>query len=451
MTPAAVSVVILVITYAFLFTDKLHGIHRTILSLGGATAMVLAGKAMGFYRTFPESSLENGTGGEGHAAAAVTAIGAIDWNTLGLLFGMMIIVAIFEETGIFEYIAIRLTKATRGSYWLLMLSLGWFTFVASALLDNVTTVIFVSSITVSIASILSVNPIPLLISEAIMSGIGGMATLVGDPPNIIIGSAADLSFLDFVLFLGPVALVVGVVTNVVFRWLFRRELTFEHEDPEGLRELSLDEALKNRAMLLKMGVVFVLVILLFVIHHEIHLEPSVVAIAGASLGLLWIRPALLDILGRIKWDVLIFFAGLFVIVGGLEAAGILKQLAQWIGAVVVEYPVLALLVVLWGSAILSAIVDNIPFTIAIVPILLNLEGLGVDVFPFWWALAAGVAIGGCATPIGASANVYVVSLSEHSGFHISFARWLRVGVPAVLVQLVVASVLIYGMYQLGII
>lgn len=439
ITPVSVSLLILIVTYTLLFIDK---VHRTIIGLAGAAAMVLAGKFLDFYETLPADlshPLEN------------TALGAIDWNTLGLLFGMMVIVAILEETGVFEYIAIRLAKLTQGSYWLLMMALGWFTFLASALLDNVTTVILVSSITVSIASLLKVNPVPLLISEAIMSGIGGMATLVGDPPNIMIGSAAGLSFLDFVIYLGTVALVVGLATSLVFRWLFRGEFTHQVESPQGLDDLDENEALRDRKRLKKMALIFSLVLIFFVVHHKLDLLPMEVALSGAAAALLWIRPNLFDVFNRIRWDVLLFFGGLFVIVGGLEAAGILRTIAEWIGAVVLEYPLLALLVVLWGAAVLSAIVDNIPFTIALIPIILNLEGLGAEVFPLWWALAAGVAIGGCATPIGASANVYVVSLSERSGVHISFQRWLKVGVPAVLAQLVVASVLLYGMFRLGLI
>jgi len=440
LNPVTVSLAILAVTYVFLFLDK---IHRTIISLAGATAMVLAGKLLGFYKTLPESphdSLEN------------TVLGAIDWNTIWLLFGMMVIVGILEETGIFEYIAIKLTKLTRGRYWPMMLALGWFTFIASALLDNVTTIIFVSSITVSIASLLKVNPIPLLIGEAIMSGVGGMATLVGDPPNIIIGSAAALSFVDFVVYLGTVAVILGFVTNAVFRWIFRNDIAYQVQTSEDLKELmALDEreALRDPRTLVKMLIVFGAVLLLFVLHGKLHLLPSEVAVAGAAAALLWVRPNLVEVLNRTKWDVLLFFAGLFVIIGGLEAAGILGAIAGWIGDVVLEYPVLALLVILWGSAILSAIVDNIPFTIALVPILLNLQGMGVDVFPLWWGLAAGVAIGGCATPIGASANVYVLSLSERSGHPIGFRRWLRIGLPTVFVLLVVASALLYGMYELG--
>jgi Na+/H+ antiporter NhaD/arsenite permease-like protein len=439
VTPVTVSLVILVVTYILLFLDK---IHRTIISLAGATAMVFAGKLLGFYHTLPEPD----------EPVEGTVLGAIDWNTIWLLFGMMVIVGILEETGIFEYIAIKLAKLTRGRYWPLMLSLGWFTFIASALLDNVTTIIFVSSITVSIASILRVNPVPLLISEAIMSGIGGMATLVGDPPNIIIGSAAGLTFLDFVIYLGTVAVIIGAVTSVVFRWIFRNDIAHQEvRDLEGLMALDENAALRDRRTLVKMLIVFGVVLLLFVLHGKLDLLPSEVAVAGAAAALLWVRPHLIEVLNRTKWDVLLFFAGLFVIIGGLEAAGILGTVAGWIGGAVLAYPVLALLVILWGSALLSAIVDNIPFTIALVPILLNLEGMGADVFPLWWALAAGVAIGGCATPIGASANIYVLSLAERSGHPIGFQRWLRIGIPTVLVLLLVTSLLLYGMYQLGII
>ena len=449
LSPAAVSLAILAVTYGLLFLERLH---RTIVSLAGATAMVLAGKLLGFYKALPESP---------HDPLEGTALGAIDWNTIWLLFGMMVIVGVLEETGLFEYLAIKLAKLTRGRYWPMLLALSWFTFVASALLDNVTTIIFVSSITVSIAALLRVNPVPLLVGEAIMSGIGGMATLVGDPPNVIIGSAAGLTFLDFVVYLGTVAVLVGLATSAVFRVLFRDEIvrqtapgrrpTEPGTEPEGTELLKLDEAeaLRDRPALVKMLIVFGLVLVLFGLHHRLRLLPSEVAVAGAVAALLWVRPNLVEVLNRTKWDVLLFFAGLFVIVGGLRAAGVLGAIAKWIGGAVLSHPVLALFVVLWGSALLSAVVDNIPFTIALVPILLDLQRMGADVFPLWWALAAGVAIGGCATPIGASANVYVLSLSERAGHPIGFRRWLRLGIPTVLAQLVVASLLLYGMYALG--
>lgn len=438
MTPFVLSLAVLGLTYVLLFIDR---IHRTILGIAGATAMVVGGKLLGFYDALP--------GAKG--ALNGTALGAIDWNTLGLLFGMMVIVGIFEETGIFEYISIKLAKLTRGSPWRLMLALGGFTFVASALVDNVTTVIFVGGVTVSIASMMGISPVPLLIGEAIMSGMGGMATLVGDPPNIMIGSAAGLSFLDFVVTLAPVALIVALVSNIAFRWLYRGEFRHESSEVHLQRLMALDEReeLRDRVVLAKMLVVLALVLGLFLAHHALELLPSEVALIGASLALLWVRPRLVEILNRVKWDVLLFFAGLFVIVGGLEAAGVLRTLAQWIGEMVLIHPLWALLVVLWGAAFVSAIIDNVPFTIAVIPIILNLERWGVDVIPLWWALAAGVAIGGCATPIGASANVYVLSLAERAGTRIDFRRWLRVGVPTVLVQLSVTSLLLYGMVKLG--
>lgn len=441
ITPITASIAVLVITYIFLFVDK---IHRAIISLVGAAAMIIVGKLLHFYDTLPvdpDHSLEG------------TALGAIDWNTLGLLFGMMIIVGILEETGVFEYIAIRIAKMTKGSYWLLMIALGWFTFVSSALLDNVTSIIFVSSITISISSILRINPVPLLIAEAIMSGIGGMATLVGDPPNIMIGSAAGFSFMDFVIYLAPVALIVGIGTTLIFRFLFKVDIATEVEDTQGLMQLDANEAIREPDVLWKMSIVFVGVMILFAVHHTLHLLPSEVALIGASIALIWIRPNLMEVLNRTKWDVLVFFGGLFVIVGGLEAAGVLQIVADGIGGVVAENPILALLVVLWGAAFLSAIVDNIPFTIAFIPIILGLESLigSEAVFPIWWALAAGVAIGGCATPIGASANVYVMSLSERTGLPISFQDWLKVGVPSALIQLVIASVILLAMDLAGII
>ena len=440
-TPTAVAIGILVVTYLLLFTDRFHSIHRASLSIAGAMAMILAGKYLGFYDAFP-SDLND--------TEALSALGAVDWNTLGLLLGMMIIVNLTEETGVFAYLAIRLAKYTGGSYWRLMLVLSWFTFVASALLDNVTAVIFISFITVSITSILNVNPIPLLISEAIMSNVGGMATLVGDPPNVIIGSAAGFSFLDFIVYLAPVAVVVGLATTAFFRWHYRGTVKRPPDNPEDLQALDAEQAITDRRKLTKLIVIFGLVIVMFFVHKQVHMEASEVAMLGAGLALLAVRPKVPDLLARIKWDVLLFFGGLFVMVGGLEAAGVLDQAAHAISDTIRNDPLLALLVVLWAAAILSAIVDNIPLTIAVAPILANLQSAEAPVFPIWWALAAGVAIGGCITPIGASANVYVMSIGERAGYPISFGRWLRVGIPVGLAQLIVASLVLYGMARLGV-
>ncbi|MBI1730632.1 ArsB/NhaD family transporter [Candidatus Acetothermia bacterium] len=435
----ASALAILVITYIFLFLDK---IHRTIIGLAGATAMLLVGKLLRFYQSIPTTDHPDLTG---------TALGAIDWNTMGLLFGMLVIGGILEETGVFEYISIRIAKMTRGNYWLLLLALSWFAFLASTLFNNVTTIIFVGSITLSISSILRVNPVPLLISEAIMSGVGGMATLIGDPPNVMIGSAAGFTFLDFVLYLAPIAIAIGLGTCLIFRWLYRHDLSHEVEDPKGLMEMSERDAIQEPVVLRRILIVFAGVLVLFVVPQIFQLLPSEVAMAGAAVALVWVRPDLLEILNKIKWDVLLFFAGLFVIVGGLEAAGVLDLVAHSIGGLVKSNPILALLVVLWGSALFSAIIDNIPFTIALIPIITTLGSMGISIIPLWWALAAGVALGGCATPMGASANVYVMSLSESKGLPIGFQGWMRVGVPVVLGQLVIASLILLGMLQLGLI
>ena len=437
INPVSVSLAILIVTYAFLFADK---IHRTIISMVGAAAMVLAGQALGFYQDFP-----------GESPGLPSALAAIDFNTIGLLFGMMLLVGMLEETGFFEYVAIRLAQLTRGSYWLLMLALGWFSFIASGLLDNVTTIIFVSSITVSIASVLRIDPIPLLLSEVMMAGVGGMATLIGDPPNIMIGSAAGLNFIDFIIFLTPLAILAGLVTTLTYRFSFRRQIARERPDLSGLMELDAPGALRDPVTMRKVLLVFALVLISFTLHSQLNFKPATVALAGASLGLIWIRPNVLEILNRTKWDVLLFFAGLFVIVGGLEAAGVLTMVAQAIGQVALNYPLLALIAVVWGGAMLSAIVDNIPFTIAFIPVIGGLASLGVNVLPLWWGLAVGVAIGGNATPIGASANVYVISLSDHIGTPIDFQRWLKIGIPLAVMQLFFATLILYGMMKLGMI
>ena len=412
-----------VLLFAASFAGILAGkVHRAIFAILGAVLMVLLGLVLGFY-------------------SQEEALRAIDFNTLALLFGMMVIVAVLRRTGYFEYVAILTAKRTKGNPWVLLVSLGTITTVASLFLDNVTTVILMAPVTVLIAGILGINAIPLLMAEALLANTGGVATLVGDPPNILIGSAANLSFMDFVLNLGPIVLVAWFVTLVMIRLLFRKEMAEKASNLEALEALDEHEALKDRASANKVLFVLAGVVLLFFLHNTLHLQAGFVALIGAAAALIWLQPDLEKVMEGIEWPILLFFAALFVIVGGLKASGLLDLAGESLTGLSSQDLILMGVVLLWGSAIASALIDNIPFTIAMIPIIQSLDQPGLDITPLWWALALGAGFGGNATPIGSTANIVVVSVSEKTKHPITARIWLRNGLPIMIATCVVATIL----------
>ncbi|MBI3158115.1 MAG: ArsB/NhaD family transporter [Chloroflexi bacterium] len=407
------------ITFAGILSEK---VHRTIIAMVGAALMVAVGILRGFYDQ-------------------EAAIAAIDFNTLGLLLGMMILVAMLARTGFFEYLATYTAKRSRGDPWKLLVVLSVITTLASMFLDNVTTVVLIAPVTVLIAEILGINPIPFLLAEALLANTGGVATLIGDPPNILIGSAAGFSFIDFLVHLAPIVLVAWVVALLLLRVLFRRELAETSKNVEALYKLDEGEVLRDRTSLRKLLVVLGATILLFFLHNFLHLSPAFVALLGASAALLWVRPDVEEILKEVEWHVLLFFAALFVTVGGVEATGLLHLVAERLTQITSENLLLAGLAVIWISAALSAIVDNIPFTIIMIPVLLDLGATGLDITPLWWALALGAGFGGNGTPIGSTANIIIVSISGKTRHPITTRIWLRVGLPIMLAVSLVASLL----------
>ena len=426
--PQIVTILIFIATFVGILSDK---IHRTIVGAVGAVAMVAAGNAMGFYSE--EQALE-----------------AVDFNTIGLLLGMMILVGLLEQTGFFQYAAIVAGRWSKGSPWLLMVTLGTVTTVLSLFLDNVTTIILIAPITIWIAQTLGINPIPLLIANALLSNTGGVGTLVGDPPNIIIGSAAGFSFNDFLTHALPVAAVAWFVVLVTLRIVFRRELAVRPQHIDALMDMHAGEALHDPRTLRRILIVFSVVIFTFFLHNALHLSPAFVALAGAAAALLWVRPSVDKILETVEWSVLLFFASLFIAVGGLEAAGILEAVGESVAGLATENLLLAAIVVLWVGAIASAIIDNIPFTIALVPVIQQLGLLGINASPLWWALAFGAGFGGNGTPIGSTANVVTITVSERTDSPITTAIWLRSGLIAMLATTTVATVLfvlLFGLFQ----
>jgi len=415
------------ISVVLLFAASFAGIlagkaHRAIFAMAGAVLMVLLGIVLDFY-------------------SQEQALLAIDFNTLGLLFGMMVIVAILKNTGYFEYVAILTAKRTKGNPWILLIALGTITTVASLFLDNVTTVILMAPVTVLIAGILGISPIPLLMAEAFLSDTGGVATLVGDPPNILIGSAANLSFMDFVVNLAPIVLVAWLVTLILIRLLFREEMAQEPSNLDALEALNEHEAMKDRASANKILIILLGVVALFFLHQTLHMQAGFVALIGAAAALIWLRPDLEEVLDGIEWPVLLFFAALFVVVGGIEASGLLDLAGESLTSLSSQDVILMGVALIWVAAVASAIIDNIPFTIAMIPIIQALGRPGLDITPLWWALALGAGFGGNATPIGSTANMVVVSLSEKTKSPITTRIWLRSGVPIMIATCVVATIL----------
>jgi Na+/H+ antiporter NhaD/arsenite permease-like protein len=407
------------VTFFFILTER---IHRTVIGLFGAMTMVLAGMYFDFYH--PED-----------------VVGVVDYNTLGLLFGMMVLVGLLEHTGAFQFLGIWTAKKTQGDPWKLMVALSAITAVLSMILDNVTTIILIVPITIIIAEMLKINPVPILMAEALLSNVGGTATLVGDPPNIMIGSAAGLTFNDFLLHSLPVVIVTWIATLLFFRLIFRRDLKQKPQNVDQLLSMNEYEAIKEPVMLKKLLAVFTLVVTLFFLHGLLHLEASMVALIGAALALILVAPQRdpQQILEKCELSVLLFFASLFVIVGGLEYAGILEVIANQLTAGANENIILTAIILMWASAILSAIVDNIPLTVAMIPIITYLGTQGVPVDILWWALVFGVGFGGNGSPIGSTAGLIVVSKSEKTENPISFIDWIKQGAPTMFLGLTIAT------------
>ncbi len=375
----------------------------------------------------------------------------IDWNTIGLLAGMMVIVAILYKTGVFEYLAIKSAQWGKARPGRILILLSVVTAVLSAFLDNVTTVILMVPVTFLIADALDVSPMPFLLAQVMASNIGGAATLIGDPPNILIGSAADLSFADFVLNLAPVVVLTLPFVLLYFYLVFRRELQTGKDAGETIGRMDARGAIRDAVLLRKSLIVLGVVILGFFLHGVLHLEAATIALFGAAALMLYARSDVEEVLRDVEWPTLLFFVGLFVLVGGLEVTGFVGRIAELLTGFA-ESQALTAVLIIWGSAFASGIIDNIPFTATMIPVIQQLaeaEGLSeAEARPLWWALALGADFGGNATLIGASANVVVAGMSERAGRRISFLKFLAYGVPVTLISLAVATPYVLLRYYL---
>jgi len=422
---ALLAITIFLVTYALIISEK---IHRTIVAMAGGILMVLLGVVS------QEEGIEH-----------------IDFNTLGLLIGMMILVTITAQTGIFKYMAIRAAKISKGDPLKVLVALSLITAVASALLDNVTTVLLMVPVTFSIARQLQVNPMPYLMSEIISSNVGGTATLIGDPPNIMIGSAVpELDFLAFLVNLGPIAALVMAVTMVLLVLIYRKDLKASPELQAKLMTLNEKDEITDYKLLKKSLSVLALTILGFVLHGVLHLESATVALTGAFLLLLLTGEHYLEeALSKVEWNTIFFFVGLFVLVSGLVHTGVIAKMAEvaisWTGG----DPQVTSLLILWLSAIASAFVDNIPFVATMIPMIYEMGSLGIDnLEPLWWSLALGACLGGNGSIIGASANVIVAGLAAKEGHHIKFLYFVKIAFPLMLVSIVMAHFYVYLRYFL---
>lgn len=415
-----VSSLIFAATLILIFTEK---IHRTIVGIAGAGLMIAAGILFGFY-------------------SEEEAVTAVDFETLALLFGMMVLVALLQPTGFFEYLAIKVGRWSNGNSIRLLILLGTVTTLLSMFLDNVTTVVLIAPVTILISEILGITPAPFLIAEAILANTGGVGTLVGDPPNVLIGSAVKLTFIDFITHALPVVIVCWLAVLLLLLVQFRKTLVTAPEAAKRVHQLDPVKALDHPMTARKVIIVLGIAVVLFFVHHLFHVSPAFIAMGGAATALLWIRPKnLSDVLAHVEWSVLLFFAALFVMVGGLEAAGVLEMVAEWIEMLAEQIsPILFGVVIIWIVAILSAVIDNIPITIALIPVLFSLGQAGINIAPLWWALVFGAGFGGNGTIIGSTANVVVVSLSEKTKHPITAVQWSKHGIPAMIIACTVASI-----------
>lgn len=423
---STIAISVFLVAYALIISEK---IHRTVVALAGAVLVVMLG-----------------------VISQEQAIHHVDFNTLGLLIGMMVIVAITGETGLFSYLAIWAAKKVDGHPLKLLVVLSVITAVCSALLDNVTTVLLMVPVTLSITKQLQVNPIPFLISQIIASNVGGTATLIGDPPNIMIGSAVkELDFLAFINNLAAISMIILVVNVAILAFIYRNAVTTSPELREKIRDLNPDEQITNPKLLKICLSVMAVTLTLFFLHQQLHMESATVAIFGAVVLLIAARKNsdhdLEKIFHKVEWVALLFFVGLFILVGGLVETGVISLLAQKSMELTAGNTTTTAVLILWLSAIASAFVDNIPFVATMIPLIKDMGALGItNLDPLWWSLALGACLGGNGTLIGASANVIVAGLAAQAGHPISFVKFFKIAFPLTMLSVLIANIYVYLRY-----
>lgn len=409
-----VAVAVFLIVILLIITER---VHRTAAAMAGAVVLILTG-----------------------VMSADKALSYIDFNTIGVLVGMMIFVAIVRRSGMFEYIAVRAAKAVHGDPWKIMVAFTLITAVLSAILDNVTTVLLVGPMSIAIARMLKIDPVPFLMGQILASNVGGTATLIGDPPNIMIGSAAHLSFMDFLDNTGFAVLFILAVLILLMKIVYEKKIELGTVDTGAIENLDPSKSITNRALMKKGIIVLTCVIVGFMFHDKLGIESSVIALTAAAVMLIIGREDVNEAIQDVEWTTILFFMSLFVVVGGLTETGIIKELASKIIDATNGHPMVTMLVLLWASALLSSILDNIPFVATLIPLILAMQADGIDVTSFWWAISLGACLGGNGTMIGASANVVLSDISTKHGYPITFKSYLKVGMPFMLLSIVISTV-----------
>lgn len=409
-----IAVAVFLIVILLIITER---VHRTAAAMAGAMVLILTG-----------------------VMSADKALSYIDFNTIGVLVGMMIFVAIVRQSGMFEYIAVRAAKAVHGDPWKIMVAFTLITAVLSAILDNVTTVLLVGPMSIAIARMLKIDPVPFLMGQILASNVGGTATLIGDPPNIMIGSAAHLSFMDFLDNTGFTVLFILVVLILLMKIVYEKKIELGTVDTSAVEELDPSKSITNRALMKKGIIVLICVIVGFMFHDKLGIDSCVVALTAAAVMLIIGREDVDQAIQDVEWTTILFFMSLFVVVGGLTETGIIKELASKIIDATDGHPMMTMLVLLWASALLSSILDNIPFVATLIPLILAMQADGMDVTSFWWAISLGACLGGNGTMIGASANVVLSDISTKHGYPITFKSYLKVGMPFMLLSIVISTV-----------
>ena len=417
----AIPITIFLVIYGIIISEK---INRTAISLFGAIVMIILGILN------QEQAIEH-----------------IDFNTIGLLVGMMIIVNILKRTGVFEYLAIRAAKKAKGDPWKILVLFAIITALSSAFLDNVTTILLIVPVTLVITDTLDTNPIPFMFTEILIANIGGTATLIGDPPNIMIGSATGLGFVDFIVNLAPVIIVISVATLFLLKLIYKDFLKATDENKQKIMKMDESITIKDKLLLKKSLIVLFITILGFMVHSQFHLESATIALGGAALLLVISKIDPEEILFEVEWTTIFFFMGLFILVGSLVEVGVIDNLAKKMLELTKGNLFVTTLTILWVSAIASAFLDNIPFVATMIPLIKAMTASGqLDANPLWWALALGACLGGNGTIIAASANVIVTGIMAREGRPVSFMSFMRIGFPMMIVSIIISTIYLILFY-----
>ena len=413
-TQQIISIIIFAVTMAAIMTESLH---RSLAAVAGAILLIIF-----------------------HILDLESFASYIDLNTVGILIGMMLFVSVVKTSGLFEYIAIKSAKISKGNPWLIMVMFFVITACLSSFLDNVTTVLLVGPMTIAVTELLNVNPVPYLITQILASNIGGTATLIGDPPNIMIGSSANLSFMDFIVNTGIPSFIIAVVTLLGFYFIYGRHFYVSDENMKAVAKLDEKRAIKNKKLIIVSVVLMVLLVLAFIFHSQLGVESSTIAITAAVIIILISHEDMDEIISSVEWSTIVFFIGLFGVVGGMQETGVIDIAANFILDITDGHTTLMLLLILWVSALLSSFLDNIPFVATLIPLILTMGESGIDITPLWWALSLGACLGGNGTLVGSSANVVLSGIGKKNGYEITFKNYLKLGFPMMIISIIISTI-----------